>query len=472
MKRLATLLLAAGLIFGASQTAQAVEFKGSGIFEAYFGWSNVYSGKFVTEGTENSDNFRPSQRVRLKLEMIASENLRAVFQIENDILWGSRDGTAGGNGGALGGDGINVEVKHAYLDWVIPQTDVQVRMGLQPFALPAMALGTPILDDDGTGIIISKSFNEYVEATLFWLRAYADNVSSDGHDAVDLFGLIVPLTFEGFNVTPWLAYGITGDQSGGWHTTGSHNDFYKPNSADAGAFSNFPDASVWFAGISAELVAFDPFRFAIDFNYGSFDSDARLYNTATLPVAGGYTIAETDGYYVGAIAEYTFDMVTPGLFAWYASGNDADAATSGGGVLPDLGGGFAATSFGYADYVGSGNGSEEVMGTSPAGTWGIGLQFKDLTFMEDLTHLFRVAYYKGTNEVGSQGVLNGEVVNTYLTDEDSVWEVNFNTQYDIYENLAFILELGYMHADWDEVVWGNNREDSLYRVNATFAYSF
>jgi len=453
MKRLATLLLAAGLVFGASQAAQAIEFKGSGIFEAYFGWSNAHNGNaFPDNGAADSyDRFRPSQRVRLKLEMIASENLRAVFQIENNILWGSQD-----SGGQLGGDGVEVQVKHAYLDWVIPTTDVQVRIGLQPVILPGMVAGSAILDDDLTGIVISKAFNENVAATLFWLRPYANNnlvdpnVPSDGylgHDAVDLFGMTLPLTFDGFNVTPWAMYGQSGkDQDG---PAGSANIAYLSN------------ADIWYAGITAELIAFDPFRFAIDFNYGAVDTDDNVGLSD-----------DTSGYVLSAIAEYKLDMMTPGLLLWYASGNDNDK-NGDGGVMPVLAASWQGTSFGFADYYGAGNGSTEVFGASPVGTWGAALQAKDISFMEDMTHLFRVAYYTGTSE--QDATTQTWDIGNIMTDDDNALEVNFNTTYAIYENLDFVLELAYLSMDWDDDIangWGPDKRDDAYRVHASFGYSF
>ncbi len=498
MKRLATLLLAAGLLFGASQSASAVEFKGSGIFQVYFGWSNVENGEAFPHdpSSSKSDRFRPSQRVRLKLEMIANENLRGVFQIENDILWGQS-----ASGGQLGGDGITVEVKHAYLDWVIPDTDIQVRMGLQPLVLPGMVADSAVLNDDVAGIVVSKTFNEYISATLFWLRTYADNTVNNeygsngilsssstlgGHDAADFVGLSLPMKFDGLNVTPWGMYGITGKNIGGW-VEGTNNVYSMPTvniggqnlpltGSPSGSFNMLPDANIWFAGITAELIAFDPFRFAVDFTYGDADTDAVYAPNSGAPT--NYYAMKTKGYYVAAIAEYAFDMATPGLIGWYASGNDSDAQYKGGGMMPILNPQWAGTSFGFGDYYGSGNNSVEVMGSSPVGTWGGALQVKDLTFIEDMSHLIRVAYYTGTNKANTYNPNNSTAsysynpTNTFLTEDDNVWEINFNTKYDIYENLALVLELGFLSADWDDTSWNVNRRDNAYRVNASFGYSF
>ena len=38
-----------------------------------------------------------------------------------------------------------------------------------------------------------------------------------------------------------------------------------------------------------------------------------------------------------------------------------------------------------------------MIGLSNTGTMGVYLQAKDISFMEDLTHIFRVGFVKGTN---------------------------------------------------------------------------
>ena len=107
------------------------------------------------------------------------------------------------------------------MDWVVPNTELKVRMGLQPYALPSFVAGSPILDDaDGAGITLNYQFNETVGLTAFWLRAEHDNAYDDGDpiqrglgDNMDFFGLSLPLTGEGWALTPWGVYGNVGRNS-------------------------------------------------------------------------------------------------------------------------------------------------------------------------------------------------------------------------------------------------------------------
>ena len=76
------------------------------------------------------------------------------FEI-GDQNWGKA-----GDGASLGTDGKVVKVRYSYVDWVIPQTDAKVRMGLQNFSLPGFISNNPILGGgsaDGAGITVSGS---------------------------------------------------------------------------------------------------------------------------------------------------------------------------------------------------------------------------------------------------------------------------------------------------------------------------
>ena len=106
----------------------------------------------------------------------------------------------------------------------------------------------------------------------------------------------------------------------------------------------------------------------------------------------------------------------------------------------------------------------------------MGLQIADLRLVEDLSHLLRVAYYKGTNDhemVGNALIvpLSGEKV--YMTDKDSAWEVNVDHFYKVSPNLTVYLELGYINLDMDEDVWGKGTYgDNALRGQLGFVYSF
>ena len=200
MKRIVTLLLAAGLVLGAAAGSQAADIKAKGnwTFTWQLGDNNLFK--------QNGDKFTAKQRLRTQIDVIASESLKGVLFLEmGDQNWGSSK-----DGASLGTDGKIVKVRYSYVDWVIPQTDAKVRMGLQNFSLPGFISNNPILGGgsaDGAGITISGQFTENVGASLFWLRAENDNTGeyrgNPSSNAMDFAGLTVPMTFDGVKVTPF-----------------------------------------------------------------------------------------------------------------------------------------------------------------------------------------------------------------------------------------------------------------------------
>ncbi|MDD6181541.1 MAG: hypothetical protein PUB01_05670, partial [Desulfovibrionaceae bacterium] len=117
MKKLATLLLAAGMVFGAATGASAIDFKAKGQWVMSFDLGDNLG--FSEDGYGNGwggDDFDAMQRVRLQLDAVASEALSGTVYFEmGNQTWGNAK-----SGGALGADGKVVEVKQAYIDWIVP----------------------------------------------------------------------------------------------------------------------------------------------------------------------------------------------------------------------------------------------------------------------------------------------------------------------------------------------------------------
>ena len=422
--------------------------------------------------------------------MIASESLKGVVFLEiGHVFWGKgKDGTFGNTGGALGSDGTNVKTRYLYVDWVIPQTEVQVRMGLQNFALPSFTdIGAAVLGGgvaDGAGITVSGQFTENVGATLFWLRAENDNNTKDTtnfikdyhySDAMDFVGLTVPVTFDGVKVTPWAMYGAIGRDSFNDAGTKASVSNLLPV-ATSGAVANFQDldrhGNAWWVGIASELTMFDPFRVALDAAYGSVDMGSYKDNGTTYDI-------ERTGWYAAALAEYKLDFMTPGIKFWYGSGDDSNV-NNGSEMLPTIRADLNLSNYGYdgAYY----NAYNSMFGLTPAGTWGVYAYLKDISFIEDLSHVLRVGYVQGTNNTEMANFVGTPIQKSgynqlYLTTADKAWEVNFDTTYNIYKNLTMVVELGYIHLDLDDATWGkhidlDNVRENNFRGGISMQYAF
>lgn len=473
MKRIVTLLLAAGLVLGAAAGSQAADIKAKG------NWTFTWQlGDQTFAKHSGKDNFTAKQRLRTQIDVIASESLKGVLFLEmGDQNWGKSN-----DGASLGTDGKIIKVRYSYVDWVIPQTDAKVRMGLQNFSLPGFISNSPILGGgaaDGAGITLSGQFTENVGASLFWLRAENDNAGSNSvkpySDAMDFVGLTVPMTFDGVKVTPWGMYGAIGRDSlpsaspaSGQNGVTMANRLL-PAMGNGLAVGNYDrHGNAWWAGVASELTYFDPFRFALDAAYGSVDMGSyRAADNKNFDM-------ERAGWFASILGEYKMDYFTPGVLFWYASGDDSNAY-NGSERMPTVEGSWTASSYGYDDNFG--RDSCDMIGLSNTGTMGVYLQAKDISFMEDLTHIFRVGFVKGTNNtemVRSGWASLDSNDGLYLTTADKAWEVNFDTQYKIYKDLTLGVELGWINLDLNEDVWknANSYKDNIYRGAVTLQYTF
>ena len=457
MKKLMTLALAAGMLLGAATGASAIDFKAKGQWLMGFAAGD---GSFVShtnqkgeskKAVDQDDAFSAMQRLRLQLDAVASEALSGTVYFEiGDTTWGQNS-----SGGALGADSTSVvELKNAYIDWMVPNTDLKFRMGIQAIAMPNVAGGSAVLDDDVAGIVASYQFNENVGLTAVWARPFNDNWDGDSsasnrwtpdgyqnyHDNVDLFALMVPLTFDGVKVTPWAMYGMIGANAwdgidAGTIGKGNYPQYtMRPYPYANGVWGdNIKDintgkayGSAFWACLPISVTAFDPLNIELDINYGYIESMGRY--SVMQQNTGDWRRGDTkrEGWLVKALVEYKLDWGTPGIFGWYSSGDDGNVK----------------------------NGSERMPTLSGCGNF--------MSFMGDANY----------------GWDNGTVEGPYLTTNDGLLEFNLVNSYQIYENLEANLELGYIVNMVDDDTWKRSyRSDSYKKQDAwkaqlIFAYSF
>lgn len=533
MKKLATLLIAAGLVFGATApAANAIDFKAKGEWVMSFDYGqngNFTGGHGQTGYNGKEDEFEAKQRLRLQLDAVASENLSGTvfFEIGN-TTWGQDS-----SGGALGADKQIVEVRRAYIDWMVPNTELKVRMGLQGMNIPSFTMNkSQVFEDDVAGITLSYQFTDNVGATAFWARPYNDNFAGwNGYhdrsdnanfmDNIDAFGLLIPLTFDGIKVTPWGMIAAIGpnalrevfsekDEFGNviwtnnhfgntpgtstsqmlngllpaWGVAGTGADFRNPN---GNALELEQYATAWWAGVTADITYFDPFRIAFDFMGGGVQWDDSRLNRA--------------GWMAALLVEYKMDWGIPGILGWYASGDNSNLG-DGSERLPylSLGNGdnqFSNFAFDGHPYIAR----EGVLGPSMAGTWGVGLRVRDMSFIEDLKHTFRVNLIGGTNDHGifrqlakGAATVAGYPVNNngdygfkglYLTDQDTALEISLHNEYKMYENFTIMLDASYIALWLEDTKYEGIRRQMMgangdvtgetrdaWNVNVSFVYSF
>jgi len=152
----------------------------SGFYRAKSFLSNFYDGaggpslRTGQSGDGEQTNAYVEQRMRMKFEF-GTENVKAVWFFESDLVFGDSSGLAARNqGGALGGDSINIESKNIYLWFKIPDTSLDVTVGLQNGTddYAGVLWGAA----DFAGIVLNGKY-EPVKYKLGWLRLYENAVN-------------------------------------------------------------------------------------------------------------------------------------------------------------------------------------------------------------------------------------------------------------------------------------------------------
>ena len=457
MKKLTTLLLAAGLVFAASAPASAVDLKMDG----------QYLFSFITgERVGTGQNFdEAGQRLRLGMTLTANENLSGYFQVQvgtgvdstGTYDWGSDPS----------GNSTKIGMRQAYVDWVIPQTVVKVRMGRQLVGLPEDAFGKNAIMHPGwqgrDGIVVTAPVTDWLDLTAFWLRGAYDSINTydtDQSNKSDFFAATAAFKFDGFSFTPYVMYASLDKSSvldeGGDAVVGNAVN----TSADG--TSILADGNAFWAGTNFVMSYFDPFVLKVSGAYGMVSYDAS---------SDGVNYQDRHGWYVQAKASYKTAYGTPILGAWYGSGDDHNVQYARQDWIPTFNGRFHPT-LGYS------SGEFALYDTTTrhniSGTWGLQAGIEDVSFLQDLTHKFTVTWFQGTND---SNLALAENPYKYMTSNDNVVEFNLASTYQIYKNLTACLELAYMITDYskgDHATWaaGNETDKDGWSTALTFQYMF
>ena len=446
MKKLATLLLAAGMVVSASAPANAVDVKVDGFYKFAFMTGQT--------GFDGANDEAALQRMRFGLTMAASENLSAYFQFQvGTEHWGTSDDTNGHKNGAT------FRTRQLYLDWAIPGTDVKVRMGRQALSLPADAFGGNGVLCAGwgvrDGVVVASPVTDWLGLSAMWVRtAYKDHevdkADLDTNYSDDFYAVVADAKFDGVTASVYGAYATidAGDQAGAAGPSAMANNLYA-----------YVPGKAWWAGFTSTFTMFDPFTFKLSAAYGSFEADH------------GNEKADQDGWNVQAKASYKTAFGTPVLGAFYFSGDDKDEA----GIMPSFAGYFTPT----LTYHDASNGLVGgVCAYMPAGNWGVQAGIEDVSFLQGLSHNFHVTYMQGTNDPDTtvkRTDSNGNGNYLYLTEDDSLVSFDLLNKYELYKNLNVYLEASYIISDFDKKYdWDGQTKlsENDWRAELIFVYDF
>ncbi|WP_319584470.1 outer membrane homotrimeric porin [uncultured Pseudodesulfovibrio sp.] len=438
MKRLSLLAAALIMVLGMAVSASAapeVSISGNLLVNAV--WMNNWDFR---DGTNDGAAMDIVERADLYFTVTANENLKGVLGLRSDKgSWGDADFGLDRPGGA---DRAQLNIRDAYIDFNWPGTDVNVKAGIYTVALPqSVGSASMILAERAGAVMVSAPVTDNVSVLAGYTRLFNDNNTTgntlgavtDGEDFLDGYLVAVPLSFEGVSATPFFLYANGGQNFA----------------------ANNEEITAYWTGTNFTMSLFDPFIIKADVNYGNLDADTEALDAS--------------GWLFDLGLDYTgFDFMNVSAYFVYTTGNDDDAA-NGAETMPILNGDWAVGSF----FFGGGSITSDDIngGDTPMGFWTIGLSLTDIqSFAQGLTHDFHVLYAKGTND-SDLGVA-GQTLGSYLTDDDSLWEVDFNTAYAVYDELTLYGQLGYINSDFDDDVWGNNVDNDAWKFATGVVYKF
>ena len=466
MKRFTAIALMLAVMGSAVIASAATEVKMTGDARI---WGNFFQNQNYTgwnaTGTKTADDFVIWERFRLRSDFIANEGLKFRLGIRvNNKAWGNNTMT-------VDNPAVSIDVYECYLQFKWPGTNVEFTAGLAPINLP---LSSPIFNANpvlGGGaptaqFTINAPVNDNFSVVAGFARlldgdaangALFQSTTTSKVDTFDAFFLTLPITVDGFKAVPWAALGLAGrDANYAGTQTGSSpkpdNRNLGNNLLSAAGYSNMARSTnsmntYWWVGSSFAVTALDPFKFYADVIYGEGNSGDRSRN-------------KRSGWFFDVAAEYTgLDMVTPQIAFWYGSGED-NATNNGSERMPTVTAYWgAAHSFAFDSGQAYGNG---YLATNPLGSYGIVVALDKISFVQDLTHRITFTWAHGNNSARAMrnaNLLNG--VGNYvqmgrdLTEDESVIAIGFDNQYNIYENLAAIVETGWAHGcNFQKSVWG------------------
>jgi len=435
------------------------------------GWDFLGKGAATSE----EKTFNIEQKLRTQFQFIANENLRGILDTQIGAAnWGNglygigagRSAVAAATGANGAGNG-NIMLRKAYIEYRWPNTQTNISLGFQTVTLPAaFGGGSAILDDQVAAAVVSAPLTDNISILAGYARPYESNDSAftttgtrtGSGTAADVVFAAVPVSFKGFNLTPFAAYANVGSTSVNGNGAGTSAGFAGPNST-AGE-----GVRAYWGGIAATITALDNFKFMSDFNYGK----ATYNNAAANSGKGGRS-----GFLFDAAVDYTgLSMMTPEIFFTYSSGENGNSSKGGGSErMPVLGTpqNWTIGSFFFGERLELGGSINTTAGYTSItlGYWAAGISLKDIKVFDKFSHDFNLLYAKGTNDKDYLYESGGTVRNAnyagFLTTKDSLWEVDFNTRYKIYDELTLLVYTGYIHANFDKDVWGasnvNNAAD-------------
>jgi len=185
--------------------------------------SNNMDGRDKSGGMYDDNSRAVDQRLRLLTTAALNENVKMIFQIEVDNVWGTTttasENSSDGSGKQVGEVGTDakgqIEIKHIYLDFNVPELNANVKAGSQYFKLG----GGLIIGEDAAGLQVRMAcpIVEGNSIGLYWVKA-VEGVGSDDDADVDYYQVMYDAKFGDWTVSPYFGFLDSADANiiGSW----------------------------------------------------------------------------------------------------------------------------------------------------------------------------------------------------------------------------------------------------------------
>ena len=441
----------AGLVLISNGLVHAIELKGmdndklkiTGEFKVNFGATEHID--FVEHGKSSDADIDATRELSFKTEFIPNENIKGVasFQVGEGSTGGYFGSPDAGLGGEESGDLI-WELDSLYLEFKIPDTELTIRAGSQPVALPDGVYGSHILSETPAGVLVNSKITDYASVDAGWVRIsdLMEDGAKEQEDQADLFFAYSSMKFNQIKLTPYAAFARIGEDviRESQNEFGNYAFFDYPALVQE-AFSSIgnvsdatmviDDVTAYYLGFRIDINPTDKFSAAASALYGDMDWETE---TEDISIAG---------FFIDFTADYKLGFMTPEIFGFYGSGPDEDDTDL--NVLPTLIGGPSYTS----SYFGGSRFNDNMFDSHDASyavsMWGAGFKLKDI-YLGPVKNEFQFMYANGTAE----DKLFEAPDDILLNEDESFFEVNFNSEYEIMSGLTAATELGYIAFEEDD----------------------
>jgi len=230
-------------------------------------------GRDKKNGAYDDNTRAVDSRLRLFTTAALNENVKAVFAVEVDYVWG--DDKIGKVGADQKGE---IEIANLYLDFNIPEANTNVKAGTHYYKLG----GGLIIGEHASGVSIRKAFSDEMNLGLYWVKM-VEGVDENDDEDVDYYQAQLDMKLGGMTVSPFVGYLNSDDNYNvgapyaAWIVDGGEQFYY----------------GLEIKG-KAEALNYGMTAFYNDGNYTNFTLNKRENNSAFAILADAdYTVGDT-----------------------------------------------------------------------------------------------------------------------------------------------------------------------------------